>query len=250
MAAGAGPGRSALVVAAVACGQLSIGWSNDWLDAVRGLDDDRQDKAVGTGRATVGAVRTAALVALAACVVLSALLGPLAAAVHLVAVAGGWAYNARLKTTALSPLPYLVSFGLLPSVVTAAAGAGAAPVWATATGACFGVGGHFANVLPDLAVDAAAGVRGLPHRVGRAGTLAGTVGALGVGAATVLVVPGDAAVDPLTAGVAAVVAGLLVAVLGLGAARRDEAAYRAAMATGLLIVALLVVRGDALVGAA
>ena len=46
-----------------------------------------------------------------------------------------------------------------------------APVWITAAGALLGAGAHFANVLPDLEDDARTGVRGLPHRIGRVGSL-------------------------------------------------------------------------------
>jgi 4-hydroxybenzoate polyprenyltransferase len=37
--------------------------------------------------------------------------------------------------------------------------------WVTAAAAAVGLGGHFANVLPDLAGDRATGVAGLPQRV-------------------------------------------------------------------------------------
>ena len=64
-------------------------------------------------------------------------------------------------------MPYLVAFGLLPAfVVVALPGHPAPPAWLVAAGALLGGGAHFANVLPDLADDAATGVRGLPHRLG------------------------------------------------------------------------------------
>ena len=62
-----------------------------------------------------------------------------------------------------------------------------------AAGALLGVGAHLVNVLPDLADDAATGVRGLPHRLGarRSSVLAAAVL---VGATVVIVVgaPGRA----------------------------------------------------------
>jgi len=87
---------------------------------------------------------------------------------NLVFLVSAWTYNLGLKRTPASVLPYIVSFGLLPAIVTLARSepAGAAP-WAIALGALLGVAAHFANVLPDLDDDAATGVRGLPHRIGR-----------------------------------------------------------------------------------
>ena len=40
------------------------------------------------------------------------------------------------------------------------------PPWVPVAGALLGVGAHLVNALPDLADDAATGVRGLPHRLG------------------------------------------------------------------------------------
>ena len=65
------------------------------------------------GRSPVAVVRRAALAAAAACVVLSLALGWRAGLTHVAAVAVAWAYNARLKSTPWSWLPYAVSFGLL-----------------------------------------------------------------------------------------------------------------------------------------
>ena len=63
MAAGADApvATTALVGAAVLAGQLSVGWSNDWIDADRDAAVGRTDKPVGAGRLAVRTVRTAAL---------------------------------------------------------------------------------------------------------------------------------------------------------------------------------------------
>ncbi|KMM47243.1 ubiquinone biosynthesis protein UbiA, partial [Cellulomonas sp. A375-1] len=84
---GAPAGLAAQVALAVLAGQLSVGWSNDWIDAARDRAVARPDKPVATGAITTGTVRAAALVAALACVVLSFLLGPAPGAVHVVAVA-------------------------------------------------------------------------------------------------------------------------------------------------------------------
>jgi 4-hydroxybenzoate polyprenyltransferase len=168
VAAGAPAATVALVAAAFAAGQLSIGWSNDWLDAARDVAVGRSDKPVATGAVSSGSVRRAAVVAAVLAVPLSLALGVPAAVAHLVGVASGWTYNLGLKSTAWSWAPYAVTFGLLPAVVTLALpGAPLPPAWAIAAGALLGIGAHLVNVLPDLEDDAATGVRGLPHRLGR-----------------------------------------------------------------------------------
>lgn len=199
--AGATAATWVLLGLAVLTGQLSIGWSNDWIDAARDRAVARTDKPVAAGAVGVAVVRGAALAALAATVVLSAALGPAAGVVHLVAVVGsGWAYNVGLKRTAVSWVPYVVCFGLLPAVVTRALpGTPWPPWWAVTAGALLGFGAHLANVLPDLVDDAATGVNGFPHRLGRtrtavlapvaltAATGCVVVGAPGVAAGAVLV---------------------------------------------------------------
>ncbi|GEM_PF-126771 len=183
-------GEVVLVGLAVLAGQLSIGWSNDAIDADRDRSVGRQDKPTVAGAVSVRTLTTAARVALAAAVVLSLALGAGAAAVHLLGgVAMGWAYNLGLKATAVSPAPYAVAFGTLPSVASLAVTERWAPLWLTAAGAAIGVSAHIANTLPDLAEDAATGVRGLPHRLGErpsrwlaAGVLGGAVAVVLLGA--------------------------------------------------------------------
>lgn len=237
----------ALVVAAVAAGQLSIGWSNDWLDARRGWDRLRADKPAANGRLELGLVRNAAVTAAMGCIVLSAALGPLAALLHLLAVASGWAYNLGVKATPASVVPYAVSFALLPSVLTAAAGAGVAPWWATLTGACFGSGVHFANVLPDLDVDAVTGVRGLPQRVGARRSVLATVALLGVGTAVIVTVPAAGPASTLPAWIATTAVSVLLGMVLYAGLRGDyRRSFVAAMTSGLIVVGLLVLRGAAL----
>lgn len=160
--------RGMLVTAAVLAGQLSIGWSNDLVDARRDRAVGRPDKPVAAGEVSESVVRGACGAAVVACVVLSFACGWRAALVHLLlGVAAGWAYNLWLKRSVLSPLPYAVAFAALPAVVTLALPSPAwPPAWVLVTGALLGVGAHLLNALPDLADDEATGVRGLPHRLG------------------------------------------------------------------------------------
>ena len=241
LAVAAGRGAGAFgVAAAFLAGQLSVGWSNDWVDAVRDAAVGRSDKPVARGDLSVAGVRTAALLALAACVPLSLLMGLEAGAAHLVAVAAAWQYNALLKSTVLSWVPYAVSFGLVPSIVVLGLpGRPLAPGWATVGGALLGIGAHFANVLPDLADDAATGVRGLPHRVGRGPSTLLAGGALVL--ATVAL-----ARDALGRG--AVGLAVVIFVVGVVRGRRpgSRAAFLAVLVVAAVDVGLLVLRGASL----
>jgi 4-hydroxybenzoate polyprenyltransferase len=235
--------RSLLVTAAFLAGQLSVGWSNDWIDAARDLRTGRTDKPVARGELPISAVRAAALTAAGLSVPLSLALGLRAGLLHLAAVAAAWSYNARLKATLLSWAPYAFAFGAVPSIVTLTGGS-FAPWWATAAGALLGVGAHLCNVLPDLEEDLATGVRGLPHVLGprRSGALA---------AALLLTASVLLAVGPGRPGTAAVVAvGLATAVTGWGLlrARRPGSrdAFRAAILVAVVCVTLLLARGAAL----
>ena len=243
--------RLALLVVAVLSGQLSVGWSNDWIDARQGRDDGRTDKPAAVGSVTQTAVRRAAMGALVVTVVTSMWLGLLPGALHLLAVAMAWAYNAALKGTAWSPVSYLVAFGLLPVVVTTTVDAGWPAWWAVVAAACFGAGVHAANVLPDLERDRAQGIGGLPQRLGPAGAAAMTVAFLGVGSASALfgsAVGGGQAVGVGAVLGMAVVATLLVGVVASHRAGRPALAFRLSMATGLLLVGTLVAQGSRLTG--
>ncbi|MFD9032724.1 UbiA family prenyltransferase [Streptomyces sp. NPDC059567] len=172
-AVGLGPAAGATATAAVAAGQLSIGWCNDRIDLRRDRAAGRHDKPLAVGALRPGTVGAAALVALLACIPLSLACGFRAGAVHLACVAAAWAYNLWLKRTVLSWLPYAVGFGLLPAFLTLTLpGSPWPPPWLIAAAGLLGTGAHFANVLPDIQDDLAGGVRGLPQRMGRRGSIA------------------------------------------------------------------------------
>ncbi len=240
-------GTGALVVAAVLTGQLSIGWSNDAIDAARDRRTGRTDKPVARGDVSVRTVATAAVLATAACVLLSALLGWRAALASLTVVAAGAAYNLGLKATWWSWLPYAIAFGALPAVATLAAPTPQLPApWAMVAGALFGVSAHLANVLPDLEDDAATGVRGFPHRLGARATalLCPTL----LAAASLVILAGS---GPLTAW--RVVAAALVVALGvvgavIGFRRPDSRAVFVVVVVAVLAaVVLFAVSGQSLV---
>lgn len=218
VAAGAGGSASTVVLVglAVFAGQLSVGWSNDWIDVERDRAVGRRDKPAAMGVLAAGALRAAAFAAVAACVVASLATGVRPGVLHVAAVASAWAYNAGLKRTVLSWMPYMLSFGLLPAFVVGAVG-GSASVALVAAGSLLGAGAHVLNVLPDLDDDEATGVRGLPQRLGR--RVSAVVAPVLLTGAVVLVVV--ALVEPSGPVLAAAVLGGGVAVVAgvLGVAR-------------------------------
>lgn len=160
--------RVSLLALAVLFNQFSVGLSNDWIDADRDRTVGRSDKPVALGLVSAGLVRNAAFTCVALSLLLTLPLGWPATVAQFAFIASAWAYNAALKNTWFSVVPYIVSFGLLPAIVTLAmpVPAFAAP-WAIALGALLGIAAHVANVLPDLEDDASTGIAGLPHRIGR-----------------------------------------------------------------------------------
>jgi len=167
VAVGLEPWRVAVLGVAMLLDQASVGLSNDWIDAERDRAVGRADKPVARGEIPVDVVRATAWLAAGAALLLTLPLGPAATAVHAVALGSAWSYNAALKNSPASVLPYVLSFGLLPAIASLARPVPALPVWwAVAAGALLGVAAHFANVLPDLDDDRETGIRGLPHRLG------------------------------------------------------------------------------------
>jgi heme o synthase len=240
------------VCAAVAATQLSVGWVNDWLDADRDRVAGRADKPVATGGVDRRTVGVAGLIASLAIPFLGLPFGW--AATVCITLVGVFAllYDWPLKSTALSVVPYLVAFGLLPAfVVVALPGHPAPPAWLVAAGALLGGGAHFANVLPDLADDAATGVRGLPHRIGAFWSQIAAAGLLL--AATLTLVFGPAG-PPSWAGIAAALAAVVVLPLGWYAGRRAPgrpvAMFRAVIVVALIDVLLLVSSGRLVLGGA
>ncbi|GAA1518283.1 UbiA family prenyltransferase [Sphaerisporangium rubeum] len=245
-AAGRGPGGTALVGAAVLAGQLSIGWSNDWLDRRRDRVVGRADKPLAEETVTPHAIAVAAGTALALCVPLSLASGVVAGVVHLVAVACGWLYNLWLKAGPLSPLPFAVAFGLLPAFVTLGLpGAPWPQWWAPVAGALLGVGAHFANVVPDIPGDLALGVRGLPQRLGPSGARAGAGVSLVAASLVIALAPGGSAVLAV-AGLGAVGLALVAgAVMARWSLRR--AAFAVTVAVAGVDLVIFVAQGGRLV---
>lgn len=247
------PWRFALLVGSVFCGQLSVGLSNDAIDARRDRAVGRSDKPVAAGIVSPTLALTVAVIALAVALALALPLGPGLVAAHAFFLASSWIYNAGAKSTVWSFAPYAVAFGLFPSFATLAAPSPhTAPAWAWLAGATLGVGMHLANVLPDLDDDRATGVRGFPHRLGRRASALLSTASILVGAAAVLLgsVGGDlTAVAPWAWPffAAAVLASAATSVVALSGSP-GRVVFRIAMLSALLLAAQLVASGGALLG--
>ncbi|SDG56993.1 4-hydroxybenzoate polyprenyltransferase [Lentzea fradiae] len=242
---GRSPGGLAAVAAAVFAGQLSVGWLNDLLDADKDASVGRTDKPVAVGAISQRVVAVATLVAAVAAVGFSLLSGVDATLLHVVMLCSAWGYDLGVKATAWSVVPYAVSFGLLPAFVTLGGpGAHWPAAWLIVAAALLGSAAHFANVLPDLEDDAATGVRGLPHRLGRTAS-AGAAAVLAVLTAVVLAFgpPGPVTI----AGLVAVPLSVLLLVIGRVRGRKpgSRANFNALLAVAVVDVVLLVVNGGA-----
>lgn len=231
------PSTALLVTAAVFTGQLTIGWSNDLVDRERDARSGRTDKPLASGELRPRLVQVSLALAGAACVVSSFSVGWRSALVHLLLVVGaGHAYNLGLKSTAVSWAPYAVAFGTLPAVVTLAGTSPQVPPWwLVGAAAALGVAAHFLNALPDFEDDAATGVRGLPHRLGRRTSRVVATTLLVAASVTAVLGPGSPSAWSWLA-LAATTGLAAVAMLGQG-----RAPFRAAIGIALLDVVLLVI---------
>jgi 4-hydroxybenzoate polyprenyltransferase len=147
-----------------------------------------------------------------------------------------------VKRTVWSWLPYAGSFGLLTAFVTLGLpGHPAPPAWLVVAGALLGTGAHFLNVVPDVEDDLAAGVRGLPQRLGAARSA--VVGAVLLAAAVVVVTLGPGR-PPWWAWAGLGVATGCAAGAGVTGARREpgRTPFLLAVLTAAVAVALLVAR--------
>lgn len=195
--AGNSAGTCVLLAAAVLAGQLSIGWSNDRLDAARDLSVGRTDKPLAQGELSLRGADIAIAVALVSTTAFSLSLGWRAGLLHLFAVACGWVYNLGVKATWWSWLPYAAAFGALPGVATLALPGSPAPAaWVVAAGALLGITANLTNPLPELEADEATGIRGLAHRLGAHAALVTAV-ALTVVAAVIIILGPSGTPGPL-----------------------------------------------------
>ncbi|HLA65234.1 MAG TPA: UbiA family prenyltransferase [Candidatus Saccharimonadales bacterium] len=205
--------RWVLTVLAVAGSQVFTGATNDIADQERD-GSMRPEKPIPAGELSLSAATWIASAGLAVQLVASWWLGPLPLALGAVATASALTYNLALSRTPFSPLPYVVSFGLLPAWVAAGVGVPLERILpAIPLVAPFAVAAHLANTLRDWQSDAIGGSRSLAQVLGRQTSrrLAVLLGlAVGVGVGTALLIGGGATLPSVGLGVI----GLLAIVLG------------------------------------
>jgi 4-hydroxybenzoate polyprenyltransferase len=181
-----------LLVLAVAGSQVFTGATNDLADASRDLSAGRWEKPLAAGDLTPNLALWIASAGLGTQLAASLSLGPLPLLLGLAASFSAAAYNLALSRTRLSPVPYLVSFGILPLWIAAGVGVELERVLpAVPLAAVFAAAAHLANTLRDFDVDAATGSRSLAQVIGRRRTHLLAVGCaaaagLGVGLALLL----------------------------------------------------------------
>ncbi|HYO50574.1 MAG TPA: UbiA family prenyltransferase, partial [Chloroflexia bacterium] len=154
--------------------QFSISAYNDYFD--RHVDAARADKPVATGIISPKVAWATGLVLGLAALLLALPFGLWFTLLTAIGLGGGLLYDAGLKYTAFSWLPFAVAFPTLPLW----AWAGASPdgtfppqlAWVVPVGSILVLGIHLADTIPDIAADTQAGVRGLAHRLGLARSLA------------------------------------------------------------------------------
>jgi 4-hydroxybenzoate polyprenyltransferase len=219
------------ILLAVGLGQLSVGWSNDAVDARADARADRRSKPTVSGALTGRSLWTAATAALALSVLLSwAVAGWIGGSFHVLGVAMGWTYNLLLSRTVWSWLPYLIAFGSLPAFLTFGLDGSPPPAWLVIAFGVIGVSAHLANALRDVESDRELGLGGVVSRLGdRRATALGWV-LLGLGT---VVIAGEAWRSSEAAGVAVLLAFLAALVV----ATRSSAP--SAMFTSLLVVVVL-----------
>jgi 4-hydroxybenzoate polyprenyltransferase len=204
-----------LTALAVAGSQVFTGATNDLADAARDDLAGRHEKPIPAGEVSQNLALWLASAGLALQVAASAWLGSLTLVLGLGAVASAAAYNLALSRTPLSPLPYLVSFGLLPLWIGAGVDVPLDRVLpAVPLAAAFAGAAHLANTLRDFDSDAATGSRCLAQVIGRGATQALAIGvalAVGLGVGAALVASGRASPASLALGAVG------LASVGLGA---------------------------------
>jgi 4-hydroxybenzoate polyprenyltransferase len=160
------------VAIAIFAGQLVVGWSNDFIDAPLDIAAQRTKKPIVSKEINPEQLRKSIVVALVAALLLSLFspLGLTGTLIHFLGLLSATLYNLKLKSTILSPLPFIVSFGALPWAIYLPTG-NQPPLWLFIDFMLISVAFHFFNVLKDFQWDINQGVLGLPQRLGRNASL-------------------------------------------------------------------------------
>ena len=206
--------RWLLTVVAVAGSQVFTGATNDIADRFRDATV-RPEKPLPAGELSLNAAAWIASIGLAVQLVASWRTGALPLVLGSAASASALAYNLALSRTPFSPVPYLVSFGLLPVWIAAGVGVPIERVLpAIPLVAPFAMAAHLANTLRDYEADAAGASRSLAQVLGRRTSrllAAGLALAVGLGVGGALLIGGHASPPSVVLGaigLAAIVQGV------------------------------------------
>jgi 4-hydroxybenzoate polyprenyltransferase len=201
--------RWILTVLAVAGSQVFTGATNEIADRFRDATV-RPEKPLPAGDLSVNAATWIASIGLAVQLAASWQTGALPLVLGAVASGSALAYNLYLSRTPLSPLPYLVSFGLLPAWIAAGIGIPLERVLpAIPLVAPFAMAAHLANTLRDFEADAAGASRSMAQVLGRRASrllAAGLALGVGLGVGAALLIDGRASPGSLALGLVGLVA--------------------------------------------
>ena len=160
------------VAIAIFAGQLVVGWSNDLIDAPLDIAAQRTKKPIVGKEINPDLLGKSIVFAIFAALLLSLIspLGLIGTLIHFLGLLSATLYNLKLKSTILSPVPYIVSFGSLPWAIYLPAG-NQPPLWLFIDFMLIAVAFHFFNVLKDFQWDINQGILGLPQRLGKNSSL-------------------------------------------------------------------------------
>ena len=169
-------GGALQIAVAVLAGQCVVGWTNDLIDYPLDVAASRSKKPLVAGMITAKQLKLAVFIALFLALLLSLIApwGVKGTVLHFLALLSATLYNAKLKKSLLSVLPYLVSFGALLWGIYLGADENP-PLWLFVAFLSFTSAFHFLNVLKDLEMDFAQGIHGLPQRLGKNRSIAAAV---------------------------------------------------------------------------
>lgn len=164
---------SAFIAFAILLGQFVVGWSNDLIDFPSDKAAMRLKKPLVAGTITEATLKISLGITLPSALIVSLLspLGVSGTAIHFIGLLSATAYNFKLKSTLLSVVPFMVSFGALPWAIYVAAGT-TPPTWLVLAFVLFTSAFHFLNVLKDMDTDIEQAVMGLPQVLGRKKSIA------------------------------------------------------------------------------
>ena len=169
-------GPAFVIAFGIFTGQLIVGWSNDLYDFKDDLRHQRKNKPLVSGLISPEYLKKWIIV-MTPLSFIANLLGPLGlkgGLVYMLGIACGIGYNFYFKYSWLSPLPYAIAFAALPSSIVISKDMNP-PTWMLLGGALFGMSAHFINVLKDMSEDHVSGIRGLPQRMGKSGSIAAAI---------------------------------------------------------------------------